>query len=47
MLGLSLTFVAGQVLMFGVPMRPAETFRRLAVTLADEHLAFVVLAWRG
>lgn len=47
MLGFLLTVLAGQVLVFGVPMRPGETFRGLAVTLADEHLAFVVFAWRG
>lgn len=46
MLGFSLTVLAGQVLMFWVPMRPAETFCGLAVTLADEHLAFIVLAWK-
>lgn len=46
MLGLSLTVLTGQVLMFRVPMRPAETFCGLAVTLADEHLAFIVLAWK-
>lgn len=45
--GFSLTVLAGQVLVLGVPMRPAETFGGLAVALADEHLAFVVLAWRG
>ena len=47
MQGFSLTVLAGQVLVFGVPIRPAETFCGLAVTLADEHLTFIVLAWRG
>lgn len=36
--------LAGQVLVLRDPGRPAETLGRLPVALADEHLAFVVIA---
>lgn len=41
-----LAVLAGQVLVLRVPWMPAKTLGRLPVTLTDEHLAFVVPAWR-
>lgn len=41
-----LTLVTWQVLMFGVPLWPAETLCGFAVALTDVHLTFVVFVWR-